>query len=378
MKIAGAEIFQYTLPLDTPIPLRGRSLDTRSGLLLKLYAPDGQTAWGEAAPLPGFSRETMAACRKKLVEAVEALLDAGATLDAVGMRGLKAFRGPAAHSAAYFAVESAWHLLEAAVANEPPWRAKAPDRDASLQLNALLAGDEEAVCTKASDAATRGYPAVKLKVGRERMADDIRIVQAVREAIGPAIALRLDANRAWNLDDAILFGKAVASAEIAYIEEPCIALRDLPAFGIATGIPYAIDESIYTIHDMLQGHDATRLDKRVIAGIVREAAALVWKPTLVHTPTLGELLFRDVLEGQSDRIVISAAFESGVGTAALANYAAMFAAPGTPVGLDTYAWIDPDVLQQRLPLQGGTADLHAINAAAKTVDPDRLEKVWPL
>ncbi len=209
------------------------------------------------------------------------------------------------------------------------------------------------------------------------MADDLRIVGAVREIIGPNVALRLDANQAWNLEDAILFGRAARDAAPAYIEEPCTEFSDLPAFHRATGIAYAIDESIYAIHDMLLGRLPTQLNERAIAHIVREAAALIWKPTLVHTPNLGKLLFHDVARGQSSRVVLSASFESGVGIAALANYAAMFAAPDTCAGLDTYAWIKPDILQKRLPMNSGTVDLHAINAAARSVDLDRLERVWP-
>ena len=378
MIIAKAEVFQYTLPLANPIPLRGRTLDTRSGLLLKIHAPDGHSAWGEAAPLPGFSRENLAACRKKLIEVVQVLLAPGANLDDEGMRKLPVFGGRTAHSATYFAVESAWHLLDAAIRGIPPWRAKAPGRDATLQLNALLAGDESQVYARAQEAAVRGYRAVKLKVGRESMTDDIRIVRTVREIIGAEIDLRLDANQAWSLEDAVLFGRSIRESNAAYIEEPCASLGDLPAFQRATGIPYAIDESIFAIHDMLANRAPAPLGERAIAQIVQGAAALVWKPTLVHTPTLGGLLFRDIAQGQSSRIVVSAAFESGVGIAALANYAAMFAAPETPVGLDTYAWIAPDVLKERLPMDSGTVDLHAINAAARSVDIDRLERVWPL
>lgn len=378
MKIAGAEVFQYALPLARPIPLRGRPLASRAGLLLRLHAASGHSAWGEASPLPGFSRETLTACRKKLGEVMSAVLSHGGELDAAGLGRLEAFRGPAVHSAAYFAVESAWHLLEAAAAGRTPWGDKAPARDASLRLNALLAGDDDAILEKAGRVPALGYRAVKLKVGRERMTDDIQLVRAVRECVGPDVAMRLDANQAWSLEDAILFGKAAAGTNIAYIEEPCAAPGDLPAFHRATGIPYAIDESIYTIHDMVQGRSANRLHDRVIAGVVNGAAALVWKPTLIHTPNLGKLLFRDVSQGQSNRIVISAAFESGVGIAALANYAAMFAAPETPAGLDTYDWMEPDILRERLPMTGGTADLHAINAAAQSVDLDRLERVWPL
>ncbi|MBL7644617.1 MAG: o-succinylbenzoate synthase [Candidatus Hydrogenedentes bacterium] len=378
MRIAKAEVFQYTLPLARPIPLRDGLLNERTGFLLKLYSTGGHTAWGDAAPLPGFSRESTEECRKTLFAAAADLLDKDDTLDSDFPRRLKAFSGKTAHSAAYFAVESAWHLLVDASENKSPWHRKDPSRDATLHLNALLAGTPDEIRGKAVSAAALGYRAVKLKVGRESMTEDIRLVREVRSIVGPEVSLRLDANQAWSLDDAVLFGKATADAGIAYIEEPCSAPVDLPAFRRETGIPYAIDESIHALHDMLHGRSSPPLAQRIVADVFEGAAALVWKPTLVHTPILGQLLFRDVTHGHSNRVVISAAFESGVGIAALANYAALFAAPDTPAGLDTYAWMVPDVLQQRLPLNGGTVDLHAINQAARTVDGERLKRIWPL
>lgn len=377
MRIAKAEVFQYTLPLARPIPLRGDKVTERTGFLLKLYSAGGHTAWGEAAPLPGFSRESMAECRRTLLAAAADLLDKEDALDTDFPRRLKAFSGTSAHSAAYFAVESAWHLLLDASENKAPWHRKDPGRDASLHLNALLAGAPDEIRGKAVSAAALGYRAVKLKVGRESMTEDIRLVREVRSIIGPEISLRLDANQAWSLDDAVLFGKAMGDAGIAYIEEPCKVPGDLPAFHRATGIPYAIDESIHLLHDSLHGRGTRTLGQRAVADVFEGAVALVWKPTLVHTPILGQLLFRDVTHGHSNRVVISAAFETGVGIAALANYAALFAAPETPAGLDTYAWMVPDVLQQRLPLSGGTVDLYAINQAAKTVDVERLQRIWP-
>jgi O-succinylbenzoate synthase len=377
VRIAKAEVFHYTLPLVRPIPLKGGPLHERKGFLLKLYSSCGHTAWGEAAPLPGFSRESMAACEQSLVAAAADLIEKDDVLDTDFPRRLKAFSGTTAHSAAYFAVESAWHLLVDAAENKAPWNRKDSSRNASLHLNALLAGSAEEIRGKAVSAAALGYRAVKLKVGRDSMTEDIRLVREVRSIIGSEISLRLDANQAWSLDDATLFGKATADASIAYIEEPCAVPGDLPAFQRATGIPYAIDESIHVLHDTLHGRGMAPMNQRAVADVFEGAAALVWKPTLVHTPILGQLLFRDVTHGHSNRIVISAAFESGVGIAALANYAALFAAPETPAGLDTYGWMVPDVLQQRLPLSGGTVDLRAINQAAKTVDMERLTRIWP-
>lgn len=382
MKIHTAAIYQYTLPLECPIPLRQGPLTTRDGLLLRLETPSGHFAWGEAAPLPGFSREDLAQCQRTLIDAATALVDRDDAPDDGALAELSAFRSNGAHSAAYFAVESAWHHLVAKTQDAMPWsRHRSPGQD-TLHLNALLAGDVDDIPSQAQRAVAQGFRAVKLKVGREKMADDLRLVEQVRGIIGPEVGLRLDANQAWSLDDAILFGKAVRKFNIAYVEEPCKAPFDLPSFHATTGVDYAVDESIQSLHDLVQQQSVRPGESLFrdlpVVPVVQGAKAIIWKPTLVHTPDLGQLLFEEIEAGQARTLVLSAAFESGVGIAALASYAARFAAVETPVGLDTYRWIMPDVLEERLPMGGGSVHLPALCAAGQQVDTGRLTKLWPL
>jgi o-succinylbenzoate synthase len=381
VRITAAEVFQYTLSLDTPIPLRQGPLTEKTGYLLKLQDDDGHIAWGEAAPLPGFSRESQTACERSLLTAAESLLERDDIPDREAPGSLAAFQTARSHSAAYFAVESAFGQLVAARDGTAPWQAHAPERGSELLLNALLAGEEEEICRQAKRASDLRFRAAKLKVGREKMTEDLRLVEVVRNALGPDMELRLDANQAWSLEDAILFGKAVADSDIAYIEEPCANPFELPSFHEATGLAYAIDESIQGIHDLIHAREPVQgsgpFRDLPIGPVVQGAKAIVWKPTLVHSPELGAFLFRETRPGQTKMLVLSGAFESGVGTAAVANYAAMFSDPGVPVGLDTYRWMEPDILRERLPLDRGTADLFAIHEAAQTVNESRLRLIGP-
>ncbi len=57
MKLAGFDIYRYELPLSEPLRLKGKELHHREGSLVELASGGGATGWGEAAPLPGFSRE---------------------------------------------------------------------------------------------------------------------------------------------------------------------------------------------------------------------------------------------------------------------------------------------------------------------------------
>jgi L-alanine-DL-glutamate epimerase-like enolase superfamily enzyme len=66
----------------------------------------------------------------------------------------------------------------------------------------------------------RGYRGVKIKVGRSEVAEDIARLSAVREAIGPAVQLMVDANGRWDLPHALDFARRAASLNLKWREEP--------------------------------------------------------------------------------------------------------------------------------------------------------------
>ncbi len=74
---------------------------------------------------------------------------------------------------------------------------------------------------------------------------DAACLEAIREAVGPAVRLRADANGAWGRGAAIAFANAAEAAALEFIEEPVADVRaDLAAFHQATGLPVALDESV--------------------------------------------------------------------------------------------------------------------------------------
>ena len=58
MKITEVNLRSYELPLTAPISLAGKKFSVRQGIIVSLTDSDGTTAYGEAAPLPGFHNET--------------------------------------------------------------------------------------------------------------------------------------------------------------------------------------------------------------------------------------------------------------------------------------------------------------------------------
>lgn len=358
MPVTRFELFRYAVPLRAPLRLGGTVLPARAGLLLRLEDAAGAVGWGEAAPLPGFSQETLEEASAALsalkacfqeIPLPEAPLDPEGALAAwLDARSLPA--------SARFAVESAcWHLaagrrglaMPAVFASEPR---------KIIRLNGLLVGTTEEILAGARQLRAEGYPAAKLKVGRRPVAEDVARVRAVADALGAAIPLRLDANRAWTFAEAAAFAEAIADTAIAYIEEPLADATRLPEFAARHTLPLALDESLKTL-------TPDDLPERAYA------RALVLKPTILGglVPAL-RLARRAEALGMTP--VLSAAIEGGVATRALLGLATLL--PDVPAGLDTYHRLADDVLAPRLAWSGGRVDVAALFGTPRTVRADLL------
>ncbi|BBM68768.1 o-succinylbenzoate synthase [Rhodothermus marinus] len=322
-------LFRFSLPLAMPLP-SGASV--RQGWLVQLQGA-GATGWGEVAPLPGFSRETPEAA----FQALQALLP-------------RLTSGPEASTFAEWAETVASLLadapasvrwgLELALASWQAARAGkrldtwlASDPLPVISINALVPTDWQAHPECLATIRTARYRTVKVKVSGHTPDEAARCVQQLRDMLGSEITLRVDANRAWTLREALAFAEAVADLKIAYIEEPLRDPEKLQEFVCRSPVPVALDET-------LAEQPGTPLHRW------EGVAAVVLKPLL-----LGGLLsaWRRAEEARAlgMAVVWSAAFETGIGTRGLLALAAASRSTAA-AGLDPYRWLADDVLHPRL------------------------------
>jgi O-succinylbenzoate synthase len=336
MRITDLGIFGYRLPLIRPVVIKGQSLPTRSGYLIRMTSDRGATGWGDIAPLPGFSAEKLEDTRdqvfhlKSSIQEVEVPETWSPLIDDFP---------PLVHtsdcsSAVRFAIELAlWNLCLDTVRSSATLKDEQSCRQLVF-LNGLLTGTEDEIVNQASQLTRSGYRAVKVKVGGKLLEEDIRLTLKVREVIGNETLLRLDANRAWSLEDAVSFGKG--------------------------GIPVALDESLLE-------HPFERLAK--IQGI----KAIVLKPTL-----LGGFRASSRLAHKARQFglqpVVSSSFETGVGIAGLARLAAAVSMD-IPVGLDTYRWLATDIVLPMIETQKGYIDLEELERRPLEINHSLLEEL---
>ncbi len=146
----------------------------------------------------------------------------------------------------------------------------------------LQSGSEEQIAAEAVEMVQRGYNTVKVKVGENERAD-IELVRAVREAVGPHVKIRADANGAWTIGTAKRQLRKLEPYDLEYIEQP-LPLEDLAGHAhlrLSCGTPVALDESAYTlqdVHEIIRNEaaDMILLDPHEAGGLLpaRKQAAL--------------------------------------------------------------------------------------------------------
>ena len=110
-----------------------------------------------------------------------------------------------------------------------------------VAVNATIGAEDRAQAAACADAARQaGFRCVKLKVGS---GDDAGRVAAVRAALGPEPQLRLDANGAWTVEQAIRAIEALAPAGLELVEEPVHGLRELRELRGRVAVRIAMDET---------------------------------------------------------------------------------------------------------------------------------------
>nr|NLD41450.1 o-succinylbenzoate synthase [Actinomycetales bacterium] len=196
--------------------------------------------------------------------------------------------------------------------------------------------------------AASGCTTAKVKVaepGQSLAEEEVRL-EAVRDALGPAGAIRVDANGGWSLEAALPAIRALdrAAGGLQYVEQPCATVEELAAVRRAVNVPIAADESIRRASDPLRVAELAAADVVVLKvqplGGVRACLALAEQ---VGLP-----------------VVVSSALESSVGiaagvalAAALPEEAATFRGVPLASGLATVQLFGADVAARPLlPLDG--------------------------
>ena len=251
----------------------------RNGLFVELRFNSRLKGWGEASPLPGYSPDDLGGARAAL---------GGLTLNDLGIRDLldavkldairEAVRAtiqqiPETQPAARFALESALFDLLGRHRGQPLPALLASDSGADWGPIAVADLSTDLLSEADSPAAEpdRKNDVLKVKVGREgAFPEELTALTRLRE-LRPDVELRLDANGAWSVDQALGYLDRLVRLGIRWIEEPARvgSVDELSKLMARAALPIALDESLWQLS----------LSPATVAQL--QPAALVLKPQVL-------------------------------------------------------------------------------------------------
>ncbi|WP_314427623.1 o-succinylbenzoate synthase [uncultured Microbacterium sp.] len=279
-----AELLDSARVVSLPMHTRFRGVDTREALLF-----EGPQGWAEFSPFIEYG-------------------------DAEAATWLAA------------AIDFAWNAQPEPLRERIPVNATVP-AIAAAQVPDLLA--RFAGCRTAK---------VKVAEPGQTLADDVDRVRAVREAMGPEGRIRIDANGAWNVDEAEHAVHALTEFDLEYVEQPCATVLELAELRTRVkymGIPVAADESIRKSSDPL--------------AVARERAADL---LVIKAQPLGGITHAlQIITAAGLPVVVSSALDTAIGLSQGAALAAALPTLDYDCGLGTASLFIDDVADRR-PVDG--------------------------
>ena len=344
MKISDIQWHTYRLPFLHNFHTAHGVLDTREGMIVQVTTNEGVTGVGEIAPLPTFN--------------------GGSLTDAYSL--LPELNGHLYHTTLYEALDmlaaeqvstkSASTLcgLEIAILDA---LGKTIDRSvstllapseftprAAVPVNAVIGAKATIAAVEAAlNAKKNGFQCVKLKVGMGlSIHEEVERIAMVRDAIGPTMRLRLDANEAWQFEEAIAILSQCVPYDIQYVEQPLKAqdLVRMHTLRQEIPIPIAVDEAVHDLESVY-----LVLDNEV-------ADILIIKPQLAGGLSNAQQMIRAASERGVD-CVITSTLEAGIGLAAELHLAAASPQVTLECGLATLPLLADDLLVDEFLVRDG-------------------------
>ncbi len=249
MKITRVSAIPVEMRLEEPYTIAYESIDTAPNVFLRLDTDRGPVGWGCAAPDLAVTGETLESVLTAVDEVVAPSIRGSDPLrTAMLLERLRA--GLSGQSSVRAATDMALHDILGKVAGLPLWKLLGGFRErirTSVTIGILPPDDTVAA---ARDWIGQGFRCLKIKGGKDLDADVERLL-LVREAVGPRIELRFDANQGFTVDETLDLVTRAKSARLQLIEQPT-PKRQPEMMGLVTAaapLPIMADESLMNLRD---------------------------------------------------------------------------------------------------------------------------------
>ncbi|KAB8181198.1 mandelate racemase/muconate lactonizing enzyme family protein [Microbispora catharanthi] len=345
MTIAAVHVHRLVAPLHTPFVTALAHLTHVSTVVVEIVDRDGRSGFGEAPEVWTVTGSSLASSEACVTEAFAPLL-IGRNADDLVENCRRVSRAVIGNEPAKAAVDIALHDLAAVRLGVPLVRLLGGSRLVVPTDVSLAAGTVDSLATAAKSRAAEGFDVLKVKVGTDA-ATDVNRVTAVRQAVGPEVRIRLDANQGWTPREAVRVIRSLEDAGmgVEFVEQP-VNYRDMEGLAWVSDrveTPIMADESVFDVHDLVE--------------VIRRRAADLINVKLAKSGGLSAA--RTLLEltrAQGMGTILGSMLETEIGTGAAAS---LVAAYGTTMvsDLDAVWWLQRPAVVGGMRYQGAAVVL---------------------
>lgn len=225
------EVIPYALPFRQTYRTSTGSIDSREMVLIRITTEEGLVGLGEAVPLSLRGGDPIASVARELRLWADAAAEVG--LDA---------KGPVS-APARCAVATALADISARRAEVPLHRILGSPASRPIRCNATIGADDPIrAAADAAEWAAAGFTSFKLKAGTGE--EDLLRVERTRQTVGPGAEIRIDANGAWSVTEALEMIDRMAEFEIELVEQPVSDLESMAEVRSSCDLMVIADESV--------------------------------------------------------------------------------------------------------------------------------------
>jgi L-Ala-D/L-Glu epimerase len=252
VKVERIDLFQTRVPLKKPFKTALRTVTKAEAIVVKVATDEGIVGWGEAPPTHVITGDSLASIRYSIEAVIKPILIGMPLLERDALFG-KLQSCIVGNTSAKAAVDIALHDCIAQYSGLPLFQLLGGAHQTLETDYTVSVNDPAEMARDAALYVKEGFQTLKVKVGKDDIDTDIERLQAIRQAVGKSVVLRLDANQGWDSKTAV---SAISRMEdigldIELVEQPVQAtdLRGLQYVTQHVQTPIMADESLFSPQD---------------------------------------------------------------------------------------------------------------------------------
>jgi L-alanine-DL-glutamate epimerase-like enolase superfamily enzyme len=247
LTITHIDLYRFCIPME-PFTIATGTMDHAQNVFIRVHTNAGFYGVGECSAFPMIVGETQDTCLVMGREFAKLWIGQDALDIPARLQQLHNFT--AGNTTIKSAFDIALHDIAAKNAGLPLYQfLSGKRREVESDITIGIAGPAT-MALKALDFKASGANILKVKLGKNAI-EDVERIRQIRDAVGPEMKIRIDANQGWSFGDAVFALEALGDYDIEFCEQPMRTWYDdlLPELMQLSPVKIMADESVYNHHD---------------------------------------------------------------------------------------------------------------------------------